>query len=105
LPNRARTLEFRIRSTTRLVEDMPRLRQQDVQEFATEFQAIRALFDGASRPSHRSYRKAEVKLEMLEELDRKLDNVDRLIKARRLLYAHIASIKWLTPLFADATAA
>ncbi|KAG8721209.1 hypothetical protein FRC09_008259 [Ceratobasidium sp. 395] len=83
--NRCAALEFRIRSTARLVEDIPRLRQQDVHEFATEFRAIQALFDDASRPGHRSYRNTEVKIEMLEELDRRLDNIADLIKARWLM--------------------
>ncbi|KAG8723451.1 hypothetical protein FRC09_003297 [Ceratobasidium sp. 395] len=83
--DRCAALEFRIRSTARLVEDMPRLRQQDVHDFTTEFRAIQALFDDASCQGHRSYRKAAVKLEMLEELDRRLDNVADLIKMRMQL--------------------
>ncbi|KAG8751617.1 hypothetical protein FRC12_012368, partial [Ceratobasidium sp. 428] len=70
---------------------MPLLRQKDIDEFESEFHAIQTMFDDASPLGHKPYREAGVQLEILEELGRRLDVVDNLIKMRLQLRDHIAS--------------
>ncbi|KAG8769022.1 hypothetical protein FRC12_005216 [Ceratobasidium sp. 428] len=103
--DRCVAIEFRIRSTTRLVQDMPLLRQKDIDEFertmvphaepdvhyTSDFQAIRTLFDDTSPLGHKPYQGADVQLEILEELDRRLEVVDNLVKMRLQLGDYIAS--------------